>query len=83
MHVVREDVEKQIKRGPGTEAAVLTRICLHNFPLLAERAPLEDSSLFATPPARKATTPRIWAGVFRPVLLLLVPRHQDGAAITS
>jgi hypothetical protein len=67
-------MEKEIERGVGTEAAVLTRIGLHHFPLLAERALLEDSSLFATPPARKATTPRTMAGVFRPVLISLVPR---------
>src|SRR5512136_1176787 len=81
VHVLREDVEKEIERGIGTEAAVLTRIRLHHFPLLAERALLEDGSLFATPPAGKATTPRTMAGVFRPVLLSLVPRHQNGGAI--
>jgi len=67
VHVLREDVEKEIERGIGTEAAVLTGIGLHHFPLLAERALLEDSSLFATPPAGKVTTPRTMAGVFRPV----------------
>ena len=67
VHVMREDVEKEIERGIGTEAAVLTRIGLHHFPLLAEQTPLEDSPLFATPPAGKAIAPRTVAGVFRPV----------------
>jgi hypothetical protein len=81
--VLREDVEKEIESSLGIEAAVLTRIGLHHFPLLAERTLLEDSSLFATPPAEKATTPRTVAGVFRPVLLSLVPRYQNEGAITS
>jgi hypothetical protein len=67
VHMLREDVEKEIERSVGTEAAVLTRIGLHHFPLLAERALLEDSSLFATPPTEKATSHRTVAGVFRPV----------------
>jgi hypothetical protein len=83
MHVMRKDVKKEIERGIGTQAAVLTRIGLHHFPSLAERAFLEDSSLFAIPPARKATLPRTMAGVFRPVLLLPVPYYQNGGAITS
>jgi len=83
VHVLREDVEKEIESSLGIEAAVLTRIGLHDFPLLAERTLLEDSSLFATPPAGKATTPRTVAGVFRPVLPSLVPRYQNEGAITS
>jgi hypothetical protein len=65
--MLREDVEKEIERGVGTKAAVLTRIGLHHFPLLAERTLLEDSSVFATPPTGKATNLRTVAGVFRPV----------------
>jgi hypothetical protein len=65
--VLREDVEKKIERGVGTEAAVLTGIRLHNLPLLAERAHLENGPFFVTPPTGKATNPRTVAGVFRPV----------------
>jgi hypothetical protein len=81
--VLREDVEKEIKRSLGIEAAMLTRIGLHHFPLLAERALLEDGSPIATTPTRKATSPRTVAGVFRPVLLSVVSRYQNESAITS
>ena len=50
MHVLSEDMEKEIESSLRIEAAVLTRIGLHHFPLLAERALLEDGSPFATPP---------------------------------
>jgi hypothetical protein len=53
VHVLREDVEKEIESGARVEAAVLTRIGLHYFPFLAERTPLEGSSPFATSPHRK------------------------------
>jgi hypothetical protein len=74
VHVLREDVEKEVKSSARTEAAVLTRIGLHYFPFLAERTPLEGSSPFATSPTEKVTTPRTMAGVFRPVVAFLVPR---------
>jgi hypothetical protein len=83
VHVLREDVEKEIKRSLRIEPAVLTGIGLHDFPLLAERTLLEDGSPFATSPTGKATSPRTVAGVFRPVLFSVVPRYQNGGAITS
>jgi len=83
VHVLREDVEKEIKSSARTEAAVLTRIGLHYFPFLAERTPLEGSSPFATSPTEKVTTPRTMAGVFRPVLASLVPRQWNEDAVTS
>lgn len=83
VHVLREDVEKEIKGGARVEAAVLTRIGLHYFPFLAERTPLEGSSPFATSPTEKVTTPRTMAGVFRPVVAFLVPRQWNEDAVTS
>lgn len=83
VHVLREDVEKEIESGARAEAAVLTRIGLHYFPFLAERTPLEGSSPFATSPPEKVTTPRTMAGVFRPVVASLVPRQWNEGAVTS
>lgn len=53
VHVLREDVKKEIESSLGIEAAVLARIVLHHFPLLAEESTSGGQSPFRHSPHGK------------------------------